>query len=323
MLIHPASLWYLKVSEQDCANLLMRARWPDGFRCPRCGSRAHYRVSGRRLPLFVCAVCRRQVSLISGTVMERSRVPLQKWFTAIVLISSGPISAVALAEQIRVTYKTAWLMLHKLRSAMSRHEEFERLTGLVRFNLGKLGTRMPWLSCNLGDWEHPFVIGGSMEGSRDGRVTGIKLMQDTGGDTYIFKITPEGALRFIDKYVDLNRAVIDLHTDSTGRTLVFPLWNIADSIACRIGATHRGVSTKHMQSYLHEHAYRFNRTCSGHSAARHLLELGAASGAPTQKQLRDRPVPGRPDWDSWRNAFRMVRELQALAARFMPQAAGA
>lgn len=123
------------ISEQECIERLMQARWPDGFRCPRCGSPAHYRVSGRRLPLFVCAVCRRHVSLISGTVMERSRVPLPKWFTAIALISCGPISAVALAEQIRVTYKTAWLMLHKLRSAMSRHEERARLTGLVRLDL--------------------------------------------------------------------------------------------------------------------------------------------------------------------------------------------
>jgi len=303
----------LGFSEPQCIDLLMRARWPEGFRCPACGSAAHCRIDSRRLPLFACAACRRQCSLISGTVMERSRVPLRKWFAAIALISSGPINAVALAERIRVTYKTAWLMLHKLRSVMSRHEELDRLTGLIRFNLVKSGpSPMPWVR-NLGEQEHPFVIGGSMVGGPDGSVLAIKLMQDTGGDTYQWMITPEGALRFIEKHVDRSDAVIDLHTDSLGRTRVHSLWHIASRIAWELAATHQGVGLKHRQAYLHEYAYRFNRLIREEEADRHLLRLGTVSGAPTQKQLRDKPVPGRPDWDSYRNSHRMMRELKALA----------
>ena len=260
MFADKTALRFLQYSEQQCADLLMQARWPDGFRCPDCGSAAHYRVSGRRLPLFACAVCRRQCSLISGTVMERSRVPLRKWFTAIALISCHPISAVALAGQIRVTYKTAWLMLHKLRSAMSSHEERDRLTGLVRLELGMCGNQMPPLPRKLDDRGHPFVIGGSMEGGPDGRVLAIKLMQDTGGDTYLRKITPQGALRFIEKYTDRSSASIDLRTDCLGRTRVFSLLKIAWRIETDIASTHRGVGTKHLPFYLNEYAYRFNLT---------------------------------------------------------------
>jgi len=322
MFINRIALRFLDYAEQQCVDLLMRARWPEGFRCPRCGSAEHCRISGRRLPLFACAACRRQCSLISGTVMERSRVPLRKWFTAIALISSGPISAAALAVQIRVTYKTAWLMLHKLRSAMSRHEELDRLAGLIRLNLIKSGpSPLPWVR-KLGDQEHPFVIGGSMAGGPDGSVLAIKLMQDTGGDTYQWKITPEGAVRFIDKYVDRGRSFIDLRTDSLGRTRVFSLYKIASDIAWYIASTHRGVSSKHRQAYLHEYAYRFNRLCREEKAEEHLLRLGTVSGAPTQKQLRGKPVPDRPDWDSYRDTHRMIRELKALAARLLPQAAG-
>jgi transposase-like protein len=321
MYLNETACRFLQYTEQDCIDLLMRARWPDGFRCPKCDGAAHYRVSGRRLPLFACATCRRQCSLISGTVMERSRVPLRKWFTAIALISCGPISAVALAEQIRVTYKTAWLMLHKLRSAMSGHEELDRLTGLVRFELYKSGPQpMPWVR-NLGDQEHPFVIGGSMEGGPDGRVLGVKLMLDTGGDTYQWKITPQGALRFIEKHIDLSGAVIDLRTDSIGRTRVFSLRKVAMDIAYAIASTHRGVGAKHRQSYLNEHAYRFNRSSRGQTTEQHLLQLSAASGAPTQKQLKSRTVPGRADWDTYRNVRRMILEFETLAARFSSQAA--
>lgn len=322
MFVNKAALRFLHYSEQKCVDLLMQARWPDGFRCPACGSADHYRISGRRLPLFACAVCRRQCSLISGTVMERSRVPLQKWFTAIALISSQPISAAALASQIRVTYKTAWLMLHKLRNAISRHENHDRLTGLVRLELGRSGPPpLPWVR-NLGEQEHPCVIGGSMEGGPDGRVLRVKLMQDTGRDTYLWKITPEGARRFIEKYVDRRDAKIDLHTDSLGRTLVFSLKKIARDINWGIGTTHRGVGTKYRQAYFNEYGYRFNQSNRGPGADRHLLHLAAASGAPTLKQLKNRPVPGRPDWETYRNIHRMIAEFKALAASLLPQAAG-
>jgi len=320
MSMNETALRFLHYSEQECAERLMQARWPDGFRCPECGSAAHYRVSGRRLPLFACAVCRRQTSLISGTVMERSRVPLRKWFTAIALISCHPISAVALAEQIRVTYKTAWLMLHKLRSAMSRHEDLGRLTGLVRLELGVCGDRITPLMWYSNDRGQPFVIGGSMEGGPDGRVLGIKLMQDTGGDTYQRKITPRGALRFIEKYVDRTSASFDLRTDSLGRTLVFSLKKIARNIEADIASTHRGVGAKHQQSYLNEYAYRFNRSRGGQAGIHHLLRLAAVYGAPTQKQLKNRPLPGRPDWNTYRDTYRMIAEFKALAARLLPQA---
>lgn len=104
-------------SQEDCEGALFAAKWPDGYRCPRCGHSQHYDVSSRGRKLFECRSCSHQTSLTAGTVLEGSRTPLVKWFQAMFLMQIG-VSAVLLSELIQVTYKTAWLINHKLRHAI-------------------------------------------------------------------------------------------------------------------------------------------------------------------------------------------------------------
>ena len=73
-------------TESQCAAALEHARWPTGFRCPRCDGAAYSRVRGRTHPLFQCQACRHQTSLIAGTVMQSSKLALRVWFLAIDLI---------------------------------------------------------------------------------------------------------------------------------------------------------------------------------------------------------------------------------------------
>jgi predicted RNA-binding Zn-ribbon protein involved in translation (DUF1610 family) len=105
-------------TERACAKALERMRWPEGFVCPKCGHRHGYRIARGRL--MACAGCRYQVSLTAGTIFHKTRTPLVTWFWALYLVSQdkGGGSALRLSKQLGLHYKTAWLMLHKIRQAM-------------------------------------------------------------------------------------------------------------------------------------------------------------------------------------------------------------
>ncbi len=96
-------------TDAQCAVALEQARWPVGFHCPRCDGAAYTRVRGRTHPLFQCQACRHQTSLIAGTVMQGTKLPLSVWFLAIYLISQAKtgLSALALMRQLGVSYPTA------------------------------------------------------------------------------------------------------------------------------------------------------------------------------------------------------------------------
>src|SRR5450759_1175199 len=109
----------------DAAREAMEAvMWPDGPTCPRCGSLDRIgKVSGAsaRPGLYYCGECKRQFTVTVGTIFERSKVPLTKWWMAAHMLNSGKngVSAHEIHRTIGVTYKTAWFMMHRLREAMT------------------------------------------------------------------------------------------------------------------------------------------------------------------------------------------------------------
>ena len=103
-----------------CARWLFEKRWPDGFRCPGCGHDKGWEL-GRGLLLVECGQCHRQTSVTAGTVLHRSHLPLRLWFLAAWLVAThkNGLSARQLWLQLGLgSYKTAWLLLRKLRRAM-------------------------------------------------------------------------------------------------------------------------------------------------------------------------------------------------------------
>ena len=97
-----------------------RLRWSEGFRCPGCASEKGWRLEDGS---WACSGCARKVSVTAGTILDRSRVPLADWFTAIWLMTTQKygISALGLQRLLGLgSYRTAWTMLRKLRSAMVR-----------------------------------------------------------------------------------------------------------------------------------------------------------------------------------------------------------
>lgn len=128
-------------TEAQCAEAVKAARWPDGFRCPRCSSGDHCVVGHGARKLFQCNGCRHQTSLTAGSLMEHTRLPLTTWFLAIYLISQAKtgLSSLALKRQLGVSYPTAWLMQQKISRAMGQQESNHRLSGEVQIDDAYLG----------------------------------------------------------------------------------------------------------------------------------------------------------------------------------------
>jgi len=104
--------------EDRCRAYLKAMRWPQGVACVRCGSLSISRVVARGL--FECNSCRHQFSVTAGTSFHGSHLPLWKWFlTAYMMTESRKgISANQIKRTISVSYKTAWYLCHRIRTAM-------------------------------------------------------------------------------------------------------------------------------------------------------------------------------------------------------------
>ncbi|MCU6712112.1 transposase [Paenibacillus sp. J5C_2022] len=134
MLKDAVEQFYLQFQgETSYISYIEQARWPKGFVCPACGHKAAYKIKTRSLPLYECKDCKRHTSLTANTMMHKSRTPLDKWLLAIYLVSSyeASVNAVQLSDVMKVTYKTAWSMLHKIRQCISQWDHRQLLTGNV------------------------------------------------------------------------------------------------------------------------------------------------------------------------------------------------
>lgn len=168
-------------TEAQCEAALERVRWPDGFRCPRCGGHAHCILHGSLRKVFQCNACRHQASLIAGTVMQGTKLPLVTWFLAIYLLSQAKtgLSALALKRQLGVSYRTAWALQHKLMQAMTEREERYVLSGTVQLDDAYLGGERTGGKAGRGSENKvPFVAAVSLNDA--GHPLRVKLTPVTG-----------------------------------------------------------------------------------------------------------------------------------------------
>lgn len=110
-------------TDDECRTVLQELRWPEGPKCPRCGSDKLSRIYERGQ--FDCDSCRYQFSVTVGTVLHDTHLPLRKWFIATFLMceSKKGMSALQLQRTLGVSYKTAWYLQHRIRAAMGGYEE--------------------------------------------------------------------------------------------------------------------------------------------------------------------------------------------------------
>ena len=287
-----------------CREYLFASRWPEGFVCPRCtGSVAT--ALPRRL-LWQCSACRFQVSVTAGTVLHGTRTALHLWFWAAYLVSTATpgMSALQLQRQLGIgRYETAWMLLHKLRRAMVNPER-SSLTGEVEVDEFFVGGHEAGLRGGRQHGKKALVIGAvEVRGAGSGRIR-LRVIQDAAASSvcgFVQDVVAPGTLVHTDGhrgYLRLRRLGYDhqprsqLAALALGEEQVMPRVHRAISnLKSWLQGTHHSVSGEHLQVYLDEFTFRFNRRRTPMAAFQTLLGLGAQHPPTTYAQMTNRQRP--------------------------------
>ena len=118
--------------EESARNYLQGRLWADGVKCPECKGKE--RITERKNGYYRCNPCKLDFTIRTGTIFERSHVPLHKWIYAMYLVVTARkgISSLQLGKEIGVTQKSAWFMLQRLREACSQNSD--KLRGIVEID---------------------------------------------------------------------------------------------------------------------------------------------------------------------------------------------
>jgi hypothetical protein len=259
--------------EESCWLALRRARWPRGFRCPRCGGSESSWITTRRLEQ--CSGCRYQASVTAGTVLHRTRVPLKIWLLGIFFMARHKqgISALQFQRDTGLgSYETAWTLLHKLRSALT-HRAGDRLRGLVEVDETYVGSTHEHGLRGGREVGHKTIVGAAVEqrprsaGSLRLQVLeGITFERDFGPFVRGAIDAPQTTLRTDGLWSYLGFAREGIRHDRrveghrTRATEILPWVHVVfTNLKAWLRGTFHGVSKKHMPRYLDEFTYRFNR----------------------------------------------------------------
>ncbi|MGG6310298.1 transposase [Paenibacillus macerans] len=270
-------------SEQACLEALIAMKWPNGFVCPRCAHTRCSRLTSRRIPLFECARCGHQTSALAGTIFERTHLPLLKWFRALELfLLPDGISAMRLSQVIRVTYKTAWLMLHKIRHAVGEFDARELLCGDVKVNSDLYG-QDPSRCQLLHPYASALVAGCTVEESGEPEQVKIHLLPHKRGDGK--RVSRHELAAFINGYVDVRTSVVQ--SFPLAFRLYLPLRKVVREAWESLKSTYVALGLKHLQAYLNEYTVRRRLRLPGaeETMRQTLLRMCVAIPAITYRQL--------------------------------------
>jgi transposase-like protein len=271
-------------TEETCADSLYASKWPHGFRCPECNHPQACRITTRRLPLYECRSCHHQTSLLAGTIMSGSRTPLLKWFLAFFLVSRTEqgTNAVQLRFALCVTYKTAWLILSKIRYAMSQADSATLLTNIVQVNIATYG-RPYNPTVYYHPQEHPLWVAASLnEEGKPQYVKIKKIYEEAKRDRAIFRRDTE---TFIQKHVNPHAEDIQFVTGRFSSSRFKQLISLQSQANKWINMTFHGLGPKHLQAYFDEFTFRLNLTLSQKPIFRYLFLLCSTSPSTTYTQL--------------------------------------
>jgi len=283
-------------SEEACRAYLAASRWPDGYRCPRCHHSEALELPGRLL--WRCLACGYDTSVTAGTVLHRTRTPLTQWFWAAYLVTTHTpgLSALQLQRQLGIArYETAWVMLHKLRRAMIGPER-EPLHTEVEVDEAYVGGPEAGLRGGRALVNKALVVAAvEVRGKGSGRVR-LQVVPDASGLSlagFVKANVEAGALVKTDGwqgYAPLQGAGYR-HRPRTqgdphrGTKLLPRVHRVLGNLQTWLRGTHHGVGHKHLQVYLDEFTFRFNRRRTPQAAFQTLLGLGAQRGPTTYHQL--------------------------------------
>ena len=296
--------------DYSCAAYLADRRWPEGFVCPHCGSMKGWKLRGKPW-VWECAgeavaedgvllPCRKQTSVIAGTVMHGTHLPLRTWFLAAHLVTthSNGISALQLQGKLGIgSYKTAWLLLHKLRRAMVDPDR-EPLGGdeeTVQVDETEMRFRRKadTLERLKGNPDaDKIMIAGAVECLDDGFMGRIRLNIITGRGRFqlhdfVERTTAPGSWIVTDGntsysgLADRGHEAIVIPKTVPAHIVLKQIHRIFSLLKRWSMGVYHGLRKKHADVYLQEFVFRFNRRRHYRSSFERLLGIGVKVGAGT------------------------------------------
>lgn len=260
-------------SDDACRGYLFQLRWPDGFVCPRCKGREAWSTTRG---LWLCTACRAHVSVTAGTIFQDSRLPLALWFRAMWYVTTQKNGASAMTIQRILglgSYQTAWAWLHKLRRAMVRSGR-ERLGGAVEVDETYLGGLEEGRHGRHTEKKAIIAVAAEEKGRAIGRIR-LRHVPDVSSRSLVpfveDSVEPGSTVR-TDGWPSYQRLeslgykhVIDvIGAEKPRATQLFPHVHRVISLLKRwLMGTHQGaVGHAHLDYYLDEFTFRFNRRSS-------------------------------------------------------------
>ena len=284
--------------ENACAEYLASIRWPAGFCCPACGHDRAWRLETKAWT-YECRRCRRQTSVRAGTVMHGSKLPLQIWFWAAYLMAthSNGISALQVWKQLGLgSYKSAWLLCAKLRRAMVDPRR-NPLSGLVEIDETTINHRTkedPVAGGRGRSHDGKLLLAGAVETKGRGpgrlRLAAIDDFSASSLHAFVKANVAAGATAKTDAwpaYPGLPTARHEPHViGAMAAHLVLPwVHRVFSNLKTWALGVYHGLRPKHLQSYLDEFVFRFNRRHTRHAAFQSLLGIGMRTKPVTYKML--------------------------------------
>ena len=296
--------------EGACAAYLAKIRWEGGFSCAVCGVADDAQRVATRPRILRCRHCGHEVSLTAGTVMHRTRIPLQVWFWgAYLVVTQTPgMSARQFQRQLGLNrYETAFQLLHKLRAGMVRPEQ-DRIGDHARVEVDEtlIGGRTRGEGRGV---HHKIYVAGAVEvreklnkhGHRSlyaGRLRLQTLTDRMGASLDAFvtgnvlphsHITTDGWAGYSNlTALGYQHAAIALNGDMSKADQALPLIHLVfANLKAWVQGTHHSVSQQHLPAYLNEFVFRFNRRFYPMTSFATVLGICVNAAAPTYRELYD------------------------------------
>ena len=254
-------------TEQACAKVLAKVRWPEGFACPRCNDSKAYFIASRKV--YQCSKCRHQVSVTADTLFHSTNLSLVKWFWAIYLMASdkGGISALRLSKQIGVSWPTARNILRKIRTAMAHRDSLYRLEQVIEFDDTYVGGKRTGKRGRGAAGKKPVLVAVEARGKKVGFMA-MEAVETVSKETvrkFLRYRLKAGQMVKTDAFPALNSVnETQMHQKKVTPADEASTWlpkvhMVIGNMKKFLNGTFHGVSPTYLQEYLDEFCYRFNR----------------------------------------------------------------
>ena len=260
-------------TEQACRHYVATLRWPAGFRCPECGGAEAWRT-GRGL--WVCRSCQGQFSVTAGTIFQDTRKDLRTWFRAIWWVCSQKtgVSALGLQRVLGLgSYETAWTWLHKLRRAMVRPGR-DRLADSVEVDETYVGGEKPGKRGRGAAGKTIVLVAAQEDGHKVGRIRLARAVDGSAAslEAFVQMAVEPGSLVRTDGNQAYNgltalgyrhEVTLMKHAQGDESKMLPRVHRVASLLKRWLLGTHQGaVQPHHLDYYLDEFTFRFNRRTS-------------------------------------------------------------